>query len=304
VVGKLDATARMMASARDEPVYKHHVVFSPPDDWFLEADDVLDRTFDVIKELLKIMDAEGAIFYHPWAGADGVGDDRGEWKKRLFNDRDWDDVREELKPRGHFHAVVCSPHIPGGETISEVNARTDWVIKRIVKRDDSGRSLADLEDVARAVTYSMSHTGITTEGDGNNQAEYRYFGSTLHRATVYDDIQEAADQAVRQVAPKTLGIPSKAVRCEREVSPDARKDSSVDVLQEVLEEGDGGSEPTADTVEEEGEEELVPCSGKVYDIEKAPDFLNDPEWIASASKAEQLRREWEKWEAGDGWPGG
>ena len=300
IVGRLDATARMMSSVRDTAVYKHHVVFSPPDDWCLEADDPLDKTFDVIKKLLRRMDAEGYVFYHPWAGRnpDG-GDDRGAWKNRVFSKRDFEgDVRDELIPRGHFHAVVCSPYIPGGDVITEVNDATDWVIKRVQKRDGSGRSLADLRDVARAVTYSMSHTGLATDAAGNNQAQYRMFGSTLHDAEVFDEIEEAADARVREVAPQTLGIPSKAVRCGREVAPEEADTPDLDTY--TGDDGDGEGDG-ADEVEELDEEEMVPCAGRVLPVDEAPEFLDDPKWLAEATCVDELREAWEEWRDSGGW---
>lgn len=264
------------------------------------------------------MNAEGMVAYHPWAGADHLeGDDRGEWKKRLFNDRDWQgDVRDELMPRGHFHAIVASPHIPGGETIAQINRETDWVIKRVTKRDGSGRSLDGLEDVANAVTYALSHTGIDTDGE-TNQAAYTKFGSLWHDRSinVFDDVEEAADVAVREVAPRTLGIPAKAVRCGREVAEDDRDGAGVDAYrnltapqgdgQEPPEPDDFGPEPGSSTVEVDGagdDVELVPCAGRVLPIDKAPDYLDRKEWVAQASKADELREVWQEWQEGDGWP--
>jgi len=324
IVGRLDTVSRVMSARSDEPVYKHHVVFSPPDDWALEADDILDRTFHVIRELLLKMNAEGIVAYHPWAGADHLeGDDRGEWKKRLFSDRDWDgDVRQEVKPRGHFHAVVASPHIAGGETIAQVNQETDWVIKRVTKRDGSGRSLKDLEDVARATTYVLSHTGIDTEGDGNNAAAYRAYGSTYHDpdVDVYDDVQEAADVAVREVAPRTLGIAADAVRCGRQIDPDARDDDpTVDAYRNTgsgdAGDGDGDNlddfdpKPGSSILETEGadgsddldESELVPCSGRVLHIKDAPEHLRDLSWATSARRVADLATAYRDWLA-DGDP--
>jgi len=302
IVGRLDATARMMSSVRDTAVYKHHVVFSPPSDWLLEADDPLDKTFHVIRDLLDRMDAEGYVFYHPWAGRpEDDGDDRGAWKERLFSGRDWEgDVRDELAPRGHFHAVVCSPYIPGGDVIADVHEETDWVIKRIQKRDGSGRSLGDLRDVARAVTYSLSHTGLDEDAAGHNQAQYRMFGSTLHDAEIFDDVAEAADAAVREVAPQTLGIPSKAVRCEREVAPEEATDATLDVYQG---EEDGAGDGTDDDVEQLDADDMVPCSGRVLPVDDAPDYLDDPKWRANASCVEELLEAWEEWRDSGGWDG-
>lgn len=303
-VGKLIATAKMMSAARDEAVFTHHVTFNPPpDDWFLEAEDPLQRTFDVINEILTLMDAEGVVVYHPYRGDNEDGDDRGEWKKRIFSGREWDgDVRDELRPSGHFHAIVASPFIPGGDVTRKVEEQTGWVIDRVAKRDGSGRSLDGPGDVARAVTYALSHTGVDTSGE-RNVAAIRRYGSTYKRANVYTRDLEAADHAVRTVAPKTLGISANSVRCMKKVSDEEASEGS-DALASLLEgEGDGGDVEATATTEPE-DVELVPCEGAVLPIDQAPHYLDDPEWRGQARHADELRREWEAWEEGDGWPGG
>lgn len=302
-VAKIDALARKMSSDRGGASIKtHHLVFSPPmDSWFLSAEDPLDRTFKVIRELLQVFDAEGFVYFHPWAGdnEDHDGDDRGEWKKRLFSGRDWEgDVKDELIPRGHFHAIVCSEWIEGGESIAQMNEATDWIIKRVAKRDGSGRSLDGLEDIARAATYCLSHTGIR-EQSGNHYAQFRQYGSTLSNLT-YCPRKDEADAKVREVAPDTLGIEKRSVRCLRRVAPDEAADTH-SPTPEIESDGDAA----ADTTDPDPEEvELVPCDGKVRPIDDAPDFLSRPEWRAKARDADKLQSTWEDWNAGDGWPGG
>ncbi|WP_336359064.1 hypothetical protein [Haloarcula sp. CGMCC 1.6347] len=305
IVARLDTNARVRAGEIGEAVYKHHVVISPPDDWYLEADDVLDRTQKVIKEIMEMMDAEGLVAYHPYAGKEDagetLGDDRGEWKRRLFNGRQWEgDVKDELKPRGHFHLVVTSPHIPGGEVTKQVWEQTGWIIDRITKRGESSKSLDDLEDVARAVTYTLSHTGIDTSGE-RNEAAYTKFGSTWHDSSieVYSDTEREAQRAVAEVAPSTLGIDPDSVRCKREVKEEDRADDSVDTH-----EGDSDSSSTDDQDDSSTEVNMVACSGEVHDIEAAPDYLEDEDWRNRAPCADELVRAWVDWENGDGWPGG
>lgn len=151
-----------MSSELDTAVFKHHIVMSPPMDWFLEAEDPLERTKQVSKEIMDVLNLQGAIIYHSHAddNEDARGDDRGAWKKRVGPDTEWDDVRQEFIPRGHFHVIGCSPFVPGAGVTERVEAETGWVIERVTKRDGSGRSLSDLTDVARAVTYSLSYVGI------------------------------------------------------------------------------------------------------------------------------------------------
>ncbi|MBV0903928.1 hypothetical protein [Haloarcula salina] len=312
IVSRLDTVCRVKSGELGEAVYKHHVVLSPPDDWYLEADDVLERTQKVIKEIMQLMDAEGLVAYHPWAGkndaGETVGDDRGEWKKRLFNGRSWEnDVKDEVKPRGHFHLVVASPHIPGGQVTKQVWEETGWIIDRITKRGDSKKSLDDdnLEDVARAVTYVLSHTGIDTRGEGHNQAAYTKFGRLWHDhdIDVYDDVQRVADEAVASVAPQTLGIDPDSIRCKREVKEEDRVDDGIDTYEGDT---DGSGDGSGDELEADGTNEvrMVACSGEVRDIGDAPEFLEDEDWRNRAPCARELIEAWLEWEEGDGWPGG
>ena len=302
ITAKAESTARLMSSKLGGvSVKKHHVIFSPPEDWYLEASDPLDRTFEVIKEILDVINAEGAVMYHGWSGNDQQEDDRGAWKNRLFNDRSWEDVRAELMPRPHFHAVLVSPFIPGQDVTDRVHSETGWVIHRIA--DDSGKSLDGLEDVARAPTYSLSHTSIDTRGDGPNRAQYRKFGSTWHDASVYDNQRRKAEHAVRKVAPKVLGIPAKKIRCEASV-----EDSSgeIDLLDEYSSNsddddpdltGDDGSDDdaTSDT-DDHNDVDIEPCKGAIVPLSEAPKYLEDDEWIAAAPYSEHLRLRFEEWQ--------
>ena len=309
LVGRLDATARMMSSARDEAVYKHHVVFSPPPGWATESDDPLDETFHTIRDLLELMDAEGVVAYHPWAGDQDGTDDMGAWKDRLFSGRDWEDVQSELQPRGHFHAVVASPFIAGGRITAAVNEMTDWVIHRVEKRDGSGRSLSDLNDVARAVTYTLSHTGIDTRGDGHNQAAYRTYGATWHDADVLDDSERLADAAVREVAPRLLGLPTNEVSCGSDVREARAGASTIDHRRTFASmstsssgeapepDGDPSSmpdQPTDATVGGDADRER--CSGRLRHIDEADGYLDDDDWRERAPFASELRQTLAEWE--------
>lgn len=296
LVAQLDKTARMMSSRLDTAVYKHHIVMSPPmNDWFLEAADPLDRTFEVIRELMDILGLEGVAFYHPWAGdnEDHEGDDRGQWKNRVFSGRDWEgDVKDELIPRGHFHIVACSPFVPGAGVTDRVFEGTGWIIKRITKRGSSNKSLDDLEDVAKAVTYCLSHTGIDTSGK-TNQAAYRKYGSTYHSGEVPDRVRDAADAAVRKVAPSTLGIPAKSVTCYNEV-PESEACND-DCTPDTPDDGDGDGDDDLEQPDDQEEMKLVPCSGRVHDISEAGHFLESEDWRDRATFSRVLERHYEDW---------
>lgn len=305
-VAMLDAVSRLKSSRSGGKSIKwHHVVFSPPmDSWFLEAEDPLQRTFHVIRDLMKLWDAEGYVYYHPWAGdnEDHEGDDRDEWSKRLFSNRDWEgDVKDELIPRGHFHAVIAAEWVPGGDVTRLVHEQTDWVIKRIAKRDGTGSySIKGLDQLARTVTYSLSHTGIDTSGE-RNQAAFRRYGST------FDDVEncprkDEADDWVRSVAKTTLGVPLNDVKCLEEVPEDEACDhNDADHLPDDVEDGAGDD---TDTTEEVDAPDMVPCNGHVRSIDEADRFLENPKWRAQARHADELQTTFEEWEDGDGYPGG
>jgi hypothetical protein len=293
VVGKLDATARMMsAESGGTSVKHHHLVLSPPDGLTWEAEDPLGRAWEVVRDLLHHLGAEGIGVYHPFRGSEG--DDLGAWKERLFQGRSWDDVRGELDLSPHFHLIVAAPWIPGGSWTETLESETGWVLHRIAD-SETGVSLGSLSDLAGATTYALSHAGIDESGE-NNSAQYRYFGSTLHRAEVFEDLQAQADRAVRSVAPRTLGLPSREVACQSEVAPEDRRDTGADTSR-YLEELDGSSGCTETATAETTAEpvELVTCGGGYAQIEEAEDYLGNPVWVSRASKSERLRERWERW---------
>lgn len=329
IVETLDATARVMSSERETAVYKHHVIVSPDPSWFTSRDDPLDATFQVIQRLLKTMDAEGVVAYHPWSGAADHGDDLGEWQDRLFEGRSWADVRDELELRPHFHAVVCSPRIWGGSVTRDLERETGWVVNRVEKRDGSGRSLEDLHDVCRAVSYALSHTGIDVDSNGQNNAEYRRFGSvfTSSRLDVLPETERKTREALREVVPHTLGIDPGEIRCESDVQPQvvdwnrayaAASDSDGGSVDSGG--GGGGDDPNPDagdsdmpgspetrTVGGEGGRWTSACLGELRHVRHASEVLDDDEWREQAEFVESLESvyaAWQRdeWEPGDGVP--
>ena len=299
-IARLQSVAKYMSSRLGVPVFKHHVVISPPDDWYLYADDPVDRTFEVVKNILKLLNAEGVICYHGWTGR--AGDDRGEWKRRMFNDRSWeDDVRHELKENPHFHCIVASPFIAGGEVTKRVEAETGWVIDRIAD-ESTGKSLEDMTAVARALTYSLSHTSILTSDAGNNIAQVRTFGEHWHgspdtrQVNVYDNVRRQAEIAVRKVAPTTLGVSPKALRCESPVPESEQRDETIDHT-DSYDDPDGSSSDNTESGSEDGSEDepVVECKAPIKPISKADEFLEDDDWTGDARFVDQLRREYDDW---------
>ena len=129
-LARLRSVAKVMGAKMGASVKMHHLVFVPPSandatdhDWYLEADDPIAKSREVVAEILKLLNAEGIIYYHGWSGI--KGDDLGEWKGRLFEGRDFEgDVRSELKPRPHFHVVCASPFVAGGGVTKQITEQT------------------------------------------------------------------------------------------------------------------------------------------------------------------------------------
>jgi hypothetical protein len=295
VVSKLEALRRAKESKR--PGWNgwkfHHLVLSPPDGFAVDSDTPLDRTVTLLKEVLGELGVDtGAWFYHPWRGEDG--DDRGFWKHLLPDGeaQDWSDTREELSYSPHFHVVALSKNVDGGHVTRAIEKATGWLIERITKGEESNVSIYNEFDLARVVTYCLSHTGVD---DGSNQ--YGYFGQ-VHNFVPEPHIEREADAAVRSVGVNTLGLPYDSVACTLE--RDKLVTETVEVPAEKVNlgagNGDGAVPPEEDTVEIEEEKEVREnCDGRLLDIKNAPAFLTDDDWMADADHAEELQSTWAEW---------
>lgn len=235
VVGNLHAL-RVYRHFKDDHQRAHHGVISPPAGTHPDAEDSWERVLEVCKEILAGADLEGYLFYHPYRGVDG--DDLGAWKDRLFEDRTWgDDVRDELQFSPHFHFIVIGHKVPGGAVTRELEERTGWVLERFTK-EGSNVSLYDEYDLARAVTYCLSHTGLY-EAEETIQAAYRPFGKNTKRAKLADcEMTEAEiDALVRSVVPTTLGMDYNSLACGWKPTPDAG-DTWGEILAEEVSSGE------------------------------------------------------------------
>lgn len=222
VCAKLEAIRRYREVALERHQRFHHAVVSPPADWDPAAENSWQRAKDVVKEMLDAANMWGYIVYHPYKGKNG--DDRGEWKKRQFHQRDWDDVKEELKFAPHFHVIAVGHEFPGGNVTRDVEAETGWVLHRITK-EGTNVSIYDKYDLARAVTYCLSHAGIDVSGgeDADDEAATRWTGSkftkggeTANSTTASDELEREMDAVVRAVAPKTLNLDYNNLACSTE----------------------------------------------------------------------------------------
>ncbi|MFC3476097.1 hypothetical protein [Halobacterium litoreum] len=310
--------ARIMSAAKmkDGAQYKHHVVVSPPPETYIDAEHPEQAALDAVGDFMDRIDLDGIALYHPWSGAQEDHDDQGEWKFRIGEDADWyGEVREDLEHRPHFHVIGACPHVPGGGVTKALESRTGWIIDRITEKNGSPISLADERSVARALCYSLSHTAIDTRDledsfGGEDGAGYvrKKKGSAFHKPV--DDVEEAhpshaenlkeAKDAVHNVAPDVLGIPSMEIECQEQVEKeeDAAKDHDVSEL--IDEDGDGAGD---DAGEDGGDStKVLKCRGDMVDVDDA-DFVDDPDWRRQADYAEQAVDAREKWENAGGWQG-
>jgi hypothetical protein len=287
ICAKLEALRAYKEAAREgwDGWKFHHLAISPPEGFALDSKEPLQRTFDLLKEVLAELGAEtGYLFYHPFRGEDG--DDRGFWKELLpdGDEQDMADIRGDLSHEPHFHAVVLSKHVSGGFATKVVERKTGWVVERITKGEDSTVSIYDRYDLARVVTYCLSHTGI-----GEDRAAYRAYGEVAN-FTADPKFERGMDAAVRSVVPNTLGLRFDSLMCQDErMSPIGDPDEKVVPNGH----GDGAASPPEVAVDVELEE--VGCAGRILDITKEPLFIEHTDWMADAPHADQLRRAWEEW---------
>lgn len=295
ITAKLEALRRYRESKRAgwDGWKFHHLVLSPPPGFKLNSDEPLQQTFDILKEVLAEIGVDtGALFFHPSKGP--TKDDRGFWKHALPDGEEigWPGMKEEhdLKYAPHFHGIVLSKFVETEHVVEAVEEATGWTIHRITKSEESDVSLYNDYDLARSVSYCLSHTGI-----GPNRAAYRYFGEVANFAAK-PSIEREMDARVRSVAVNTLGLSYSAEACA--VERDVTKTVTVERWQEKVDlaAAHGGGEPEMELVEEEIETtEFTECDGRLIDVKAFPRLLNDREWMAAAPHAQATARAWKEW---------
>jgi predicted nucleic acid-binding Zn-ribbon protein len=301
IVSRLQSAAKMKSAASDgTAVYKHHGVFSPDPEQVVDEEDAVEAVkdcMDAVADYLRTIDAEGIVIYHPFRGAGEHGDDIGEWKKRVASGRNWEgDVADEVVFSPHFHVICVTPHFPGGDLTRYVHERTGWIVKRITgqHKGDSRISLSDMESVARAVTYCLSHCGIDTTGD-NNRYLHKKIGSAYHNAD--DRHHDEAAEAIRAVAPRTLGVRSANVECKNDVPAEERENEFDEPTPD-----DADGDAADPSTEDDG---MATCRGELVSVDKA-DFISRESWqqqAIHAADAVEAKRAWEQAGGWQGWSG-
>jgi len=232
---RLAVTRAVRDANRDEQQFFHHLAWSPPDDWALQAEDPLKRTKQVINEILDAMDLDAFCIYHAWRGNQEDDDDRGEWARRLSEELDWEEVRDELKFSPHFHIIAVGSHVAGGELTTRVEEETGWSLHRITKGDDSKVSLYDNSDMVSATEYSISHASLKRTDAGNNSVQTWQHGDILgdekfkresemepgekerfDGLVIEEETEQEMDLLARAHAPLTLGVDVDSQLCTEE----------------------------------------------------------------------------------------
>lgn len=315
VCARLIASRAALDAVEDSHQRFHHLAISPPADWAVDSDDPVGETFQAIYDMLDAMGLQGYVFYHPFAGQNDPGeDDRGKWKDRLFSGRDWVDVRQELQIRPHFHVVAIGHRVPGGRFTTEFHDRSGgWILKRITG-EDSRVSIYDNDDLARVVTYCISHTGLSMSETGQ-RVQYRPFGEAVnpaHGVDVQERTRREADRKVRAAAPKTLGLDLGSQLCQTTREKVVETPSVRASLIAGAADGDGetGDSTTSATSTGDGtdveqdddapdpddvETETAPCEGRMLSIKRAPDYLGDLDWRSEAEHVDDLQTTWDDW---------
>ncbi|WP_324666270.1 hypothetical protein [Haloarcula sediminis] len=310
IASKLKGVWAKMWSQDSEHPYFQHLVVDIPDDWELGGDPetIYWRTLDVIKEIMDAMGIAGVPIYHPYRGDEETPDDRGEWADRLFSDKDWSEVSDELEFDPHFHIIGVAPFVDC-TGVERIQSETGWPIHRITQ-EDSSISIGSDYDMAGVVAYCLSHAGIyeDTNGDMSAAAHTRIAERPWSSKNAWmdgdapeilDRTREQMDKIVRSVAPKVLGVEFSTVACVRKVPEENAANTELSLAQNYDEfSGDGdGDGSGAEEPEPEPEEDvtLVTCQGRALHIERAPEYLNNDDWRESADYARDLEQKYDEY---------
>lgn len=239
--------------------------------------------------------------------------------------RDWKELADEyLVYAPHFHAIVLADMVSGAVT-EAVEAETGIVIHRITP-GDSNVSIYGIEELAKVTAYCLSHAGLMESGSGHRVA-MRGFGE-LHNYGAPMWAEQKAVEALRDVSYQVLGVDFQRPTCDAPAPendaheggdecgcdhphPDPRRtgpspaplaapsrsgspSSSAAVASTPSVAVDGG-DPEGRSPSPEGSGGC--CGAPLLPIWKAPDYLEDDDWIESigASAEEQLRDAYEDW---------
>lgn len=281
--GRLSYEKAKLPEGKKLGLKPHHVVASVPHDFVTRRSDPLDAAYEVVKEMMVEVGAnEGALVYHPYRirkeyRGDVLGHESGDgdltWKHilQLIEEIGFERVRQEyLVFNPHFHCLVLSRYVIGGEMTANIHDRSGWVIHRIA--DDGGASIRDMFDMASVAAYSLSHAGNSETADGRMQTEYRYFGEVSNFEPT-DGVRADAKRFVNAVSDTVLGMEFGQGRCPKP--------------SKGVENSSSGDEPIPDDLDpDELDDEY--CNGRRLPMRRAQEFLGDSEWVDGAPRSDQL----------------
>lgn len=247
---KLMVTRAVRDKNLDEQQFFHHLAWSVPDEWALQADEPYKKTKQAINEVLDAMGLDGRVYYHAWRGADENADgeeienDLGEWKDRVGEDTTWPEVRENLEFSPHFHVIAVGHKVPGGDLTKRVEEETGWSLHRITKGEDSKVSLFNNSDMVSALLYCLSHTSLNRTAADRNRVKSWSHGPILNqkirREDKIDDEDEWDGLIIRQEthdevdllarghAQLTLGVELESQICTEEFDFDPGRETGAE----------------------------------------------------------------------------
>lgn len=217
---KLEALRKWLDYHRDEHQRFHHLVFSPPDEINVYADDVLKRMFDACRDIMDELGIQGAVVYHSWRHEkeDWENDSMGDWPD-VLNAEDWDGAKEQLSFEPHFHVVGIAHEALDYSMTEQIEEETDWVLHRIENEKDNSVSIGGTFEMCKVLLYCLSHAGIyKTEQQKRLAAVLK--GPDVNDVQVYTDTALEVEELVQDAAVSTLGIDKTETRCHADVPPD------------------------------------------------------------------------------------
>lgn len=126
----------------------------------------------------------------------------------LIPERGFEAVRDEyLVFEPHFHFLGCANTFMKNVT-PEIEEQTGVVVNRFEteREDGKNKSIDGIEELCKSVAYCLSHTAIrpTSEKQTHRAAAWSFGQVTNFEA--FDNDKAEADETMRAVAPKVLGI--------------------------------------------------------------------------------------------------
>lgn len=225
-----------LAKKVNHQTFKHHLTVSLRESTRFNSKYPLKKAREAIKPLLcKVNVDTGYLVYHGFRikkeyRGDVLGYKSGEgdigWKditEKLESEAwSWEVVKEEfLVYAPHFH-VLCLSDFVDTTDVGEIEEKTGVVIHRITSEQEDGkeRSIADVDELCRALGYSLTHTGIAPESERQtHRADTWAFGQVAnHDVGKQNPSRMEVDAAMRRVAPKILGASFPKHECDEMVS--------------------------------------------------------------------------------------